>query len=138
MKKTILIAAVLTAGLMTSTPLFAEVLAFKAALSGASQSPKVDTKATGTAEIKVDTAAKTISWMIKSKDLTGPVTAAHFHGPAADGANAPPEIDISKSVDAGTAPITDAELADLKAGKMYVNLHTAKFPDGEIRGQVVK
>jgi aconitase B len=138
MKKTILIAGTLTAGLLASTSAFAEVLAFKAALDGASQSPKVDTKATGTADIKVDTVAKTITWTIKSKDLTGPVTAAHFHGPAAVGANAPPEIDISKSVDAGTAPITDAELADLKAGKIYVNLHTAKFPDGEIRGQVVK
>jgi hypothetical protein len=138
MKKSILIAAALTAGMLASTPVFAEVLAFRAMLDGASQSPKVDTKATGTADIKVDTDAKTIAWTIKSKDLSGPVTAAHFHGPADAGANAAPEIDISKSVDAGTSPITDAQLADLKAGKVYVNLHTAKFPAGEIRGQVVK
>ena len=138
MKKSILIAAALTAGMLVSTPVFAEVLVFKATLDGASQSPKVDTKATGTAEIKVDTDAKTITWIIKSKDLSGPVTAAHFHGHADIGANAPPEIDISKSVDAGTSPITDAQLADLKAGKIYVNLHTAKFPAGEIRGQVLK
>ena len=138
MNKSILIAATLTAGLLASTPLFAEVLVFKATLEGASQSPKVDTKATGTADIKVDTGAKTITWAIKSKDLTGPVTAAHFHGPAAAGANAAPEIDISKSVDGGTSPITDVQLADLKAGKLYLNLHTAKFPNGEIRGQVLK
>ncbi len=138
MKKSVLIAIALITGLLASTPVFAEVLTFKAVLDGASQSPKVDTKATGTADIKVDTDAKTITWMIKSKDLTGPVTMAHFHGPADVGANAAPEIDISKSVDSGTAPITDAQLADLKAGKIYVNLHTAKFPAGEIRGQVVK
>ena len=138
MNKSILIAATLTAGLLASTTAFAEVLTFKATLDGASQSPKVDTKATGTADIKVDTDAKTITWAIKSKDLTGPVTAAHFHGPADVGANAAPEIDISKSVDAGSSPITDAQLADLKAGKLYLNLHTAKFPDGEIRGQVLK
>jgi hypothetical protein len=138
MKKAIFVVMALSAGLLASTSAFAEMMTFKATLDGASQSPKVDTKATGTADVKVDTTAKTITWKIIGKDLTGPVTAAHFHGPAAAGANAAPEIDISKSVDAGTSPITDAQLADLEAGKLYLNLHTAKFPDGEIRGQVVK
>ena len=138
MKKSHIIFALITAGLLATTPAFADMLKFKATLDGASQSPAVDTKATGTADVTVDTAAKTISWMIKDQDLSGPPTAAHFHGPADVGANAAPEIDISKMIDAGTAPITDAQLADLNAGKIYLNIHTAKFPNGEIRGQVMK
>ncbi len=138
MKKSTFVIALLTAGLLATTPAFADMLKFKATLDGASQSPPVDTKATGTADVTVDTTAKTISWTIKDQDLSGPATAAHFHGPADVGANAAPEIDISKMIDAGTAPITDAQLADLNAGKIYLNVHTAKFPNGEIRGQVMK
>jgi hypothetical protein len=90
------------------------------------------------ADVKVDTAAKTITWTIKVDGLTGPATMAHFHGPAAVGANAAPEIDISKMIESGTAPITDAQIADIVAGNVYLNIHTAKFPKGEIRGQVMK
>jgi hypothetical protein len=128
------------AGLMAFaiSPAFAEMLAFKATLDAKSVSPPTDSKGTGTADVSIDTAAKTIKWTIKNQDLTGPATAAHFHGPAAVGANAAPEIDISKMIEGGTSPITDAQIADFQAGKIYVNIHTAKFPDGEIRGQVMK
>ena len=138
MKKSALIIATLTAGLLTTAPAFADMLKFTVTLNGASQVPPVDTKATGTADVTIDTAAKTITWTIKDADLTGPPTMAHFHGPAAAGANAAPEIDISKMIDSGTAPITDAQIADVVAGKVYVNIHTAKFPNGEIRGQLTK
>jgi hypothetical protein len=36
----------------------------------------------------------------------------------------------------GKAVLTDAQIADLKAGKWYFNVHTAAHPGGEIRGQV--
>ena len=32
--------------------------------------------------------------------------------------------------------LTDAQAADLMAGKYYVNVHTAANKDGEIRGQI--
>lgn len=138
MKLSILITTAMAAGVLMATSAFAEMLTFKATLDGASQSPAVETKATGTADIKVDTEAKTITWTIKSADLSGPANAAHFHGPAAVGANADPEIDISKMIDTGTSPITEAQIADIQAGMVYLNIHTEKFPKGEIRGQVVK
>ena len=138
MKKQVLFAAAIAAGLLAAAPAFADMLTFTAKMDGASAVPPDDSKATATADVKVDTAAKTITWTIKYADLTGPATMAHFHGPAAVGVSAPPEIDISKSIESGTAPITDAQLADLQAGKLYINIHTAKFPGGEIRGQVVK
>ncbi len=138
MKKSLLLSVALTASLLTAAPAFADMLKFKATLDAASESPPTDSKGTATADITVDTAAKTISWTIKSADLTGPATAAHFHGPAAVGANADPEIDISKMIDSGSAPITDAKLADLQGGMVYLNIHTEKYPKGEIRGQVMK
>ena len=121
-----------------SMPALAEVQQFKASLNGKSVSPATDSAATGTADIKIDTDAKTITWTIKTTGLTGAAMAAHFHGPADPGTNAKPEIDISKSIEQGTAPITAAQIADFNAGKIYVNIHTAKFPDGEIRGQANK
>jgi hypothetical protein len=62
--------------------------------------------------------------------------AAHFHGPAAFGANASPTIPIAKpeSPITGSAVLTDAQIADLQAGNWYFNVHTAANPGGEIRG----
>ena len=58
------------------------------------------------------------------------------------GKNAPPVVPIPAGALAspikGTATLTDAQAADLQAGKLYFNVHSAKFPDGEIRGQVTK
>jgi hypothetical protein len=38
----------------------------------------------------------------------------------------------------GSATLSEAQAADLMAGKYYFNVHTAANPGGEIRGQVVK
>ena len=38
----------------------------------------------------------------------------------------------------GSATLTDAQAADLAAGRYYINIHTAANPGGEIRGQVTK
>jgi hypothetical protein len=74
--------------------------------------------------------------------LSGPVTVAHFHGPAAAGKNAGIAVGISNgnlpASFEGSATLTDAQAADLAAGRWYLNLHTAAYPAGEIRGQVVK
>ena len=56
---------------------------------------------------------------------------------AAGLASAPPVIDMSGDMMMkGSADITEAQWTDMKAGKSYVNVHTAKFPKGEIRGQL--
>jgi Cu/Zn superoxide dismutase len=114
----------------------AEMMKFHADLVASEETPATDSTAKGTAEITVDTDTKKVSWTVKSEGLTGDATAAHIHGPAAVGEKAAPEIDMSKAIMEGSADITDAQLADIKAGKTYVNVHTAKFPDGEIRGQL--
>ena len=111
---------------------------FKADLKGSSEVPPTDSAGTGSADVTVDTASKKLFWTVTSSGLSGDATAAHFHGPAAVGENAAPVVDISASVASGSADITDQQLADLQAGKLYLNIHTQKFPAGEIRGQVEK
>jgi Cu/Zn superoxide dismutase len=125
-----------TLAMLGTSVAHAEMLKFHANMVASEETPATTSKGKGTADVTVDTAAKKVMWTIKIDGLTGAATAAHIHGPAAKGAKAPPEIDMSKAIMSGSAAITDAQIADIKAGKTYVNVHTAKFPDGEIRGQL--
>ena len=135
-KYALAIAGVVTALIGASTVAHADMLKFHANMVAGDETPPTTSKGKGTADVTIDTTAKKVMWTVKVDGLTGAATAAHIHGPAAKGAKAPPEIDMSKTIMDGSAPITDAQIADIKAGKTYVNVHTAKFPDGEIRGQL--
>jgi hypothetical protein len=135
-RKNSLLVGLATVVIMASAPAFAETMTFKADLKGSSEVPPSDTAATGSADVTVDTDTKKLSWTVTSSGLSGDAVAAHFHGPAASGANADPVVDISAALAKGSVDINDEQLADLQAGRWYLNIHTAKFPDGEIRGQV--
>jgi hypothetical protein len=138
-KKTMLATLALGATLAFAGPAFADKM--KAALDGKSQVPANTSAGTGTADIDYDAASKKLSWKLTYSGLSGPATAAHFHGPAAPGANAGVAVAIPNATSSpveGSATLTDAQAADLMAGKYYVNIHTAANPGGEIRGQVTK
>jgi hypothetical protein len=122
-----------------ATPAFAEVLNFTATLTGGEEVPANDSAGTGTVEATFDTESKLFTWTINYEGLTGPATAAHFHGPAAVGENAGPVVPIEgdlASPISGEATLDDAQAADLQAGMWYFNVHTEQYPDGELRGQV--
>jgi hypothetical protein len=113
----------------------------KATLDGASEVPANTSTGKGTADIDYDAATKKMTWKLTYSGLTGPATAAHFHGPAEAGKNAGVAVAIPNATSSpieGSATLTDAQAADLTAGKYYVNVHTAANPGGEIRGQVTK
>jgi len=137
-----LTAAALTAMLFTGASAFAAAENFVAALKSSSEVPPNDSKGTGTVTATYDTASKKFTYTATYKDLTGPATAAHFHGPAAAGTNAPPVVPVPATALAspikGEATLTDAQAADLEAGKLYFNVHTAAHAGGELRGQVTK
>jgi hypothetical protein len=79
--------------------------------------------------------------MVSYSGFTGPATAAHFHGPAASGANAGVVVPVQGALPSpikGTATLTDAQAADLTSGEWYFNIHTEANKAGEIRGQVLK
>jgi Cu/Zn superoxide dismutase len=93
-------------------------------------------KGTGTFSYAADT--HTLTYTVKYEGLTGPAVAAHIHGPAEPGANAGVVVPFANAASpiTGTATLTDAQAAELKAGKYYVNIHTAANKGGEIRGQI--
>ena len=119
---------------------YAETMTYKADLKGASEVPANATKGTGEVTATYDPASKMLSWKGSYSGLTGPVTAAHFHGPAEAGKNAGVLVPapVTTSPFTGSAQLDAAKAADLDAGKLYFNVHTAANPAGEIRGQVVK
>ena len=121
-------------------PALAEKVAMKAQLTSAAEVPANASKGNGSAAITYDTTSKALSWKLTYSDLSGPATMAHFHGPAEPGKNAGVAVPIPNTASGseGTATLTDAQAADLMAGKYYVNVHTAANPGGEIRGQVTK
>jgi len=139
MNRTMFAMLALGAAITFAGPAFADK--YKATLDAKSEVPPNASAATGSADIDYDTATKKPSWKISYSGLTGPASAAHFHGPAEAGKNAGVEVAIPN---AGTSPVegsatlTDAQAADLAGGKLYINFHTAANPGGEIRGQVVK
>jgi len=57
---------------------------------------------------------------------------------AAERGRAIPLPNVATSPAQGSAALTDAQSADLLAGRYYINIHTAANPAGEIRGQVTK
>lgn len=119
----------------------AATVTYKATLSSAAEAPPVQGAGAGAATVNVDPATKQISWRVEYSGLSGPAAAAHIHCGAAAGANAGVAIPLGTAPDwasplQGTGALTDAQLADLQAGKCYVNIHTAANKGGEVRGQL--
>ena len=139
MTRTMYATLAFAAAVAFSGPAFAEK--FKATLDGKSEVPANTGTGTGTADIDYDAASKKMTYKLSYSGLSGPATAAHFHGPAEAGKNAGVAVAIPNATSSpaeGSATLTDAQAADLTAGKYYVNVHTQANPGGEIRGQVTK
>lgn len=139
MKRTLF--AVATAAALIGSPALAEMMNFKADLTGASEVPPVNTAGKGNLTAIYDTASKRLSWKGTVSGLTGEATAAHFHGPAEPGKNAGvlvPAPGVKSGPFEGSATLTDDQAKALTAGQTYFNVHTAANPQGEVRGQVTK
>ena len=108
----------------------------KVTLTGDQEVPPVKSAGTGSGTIVIGT-DKTVSGSVKSTGIAG--TAAHIHE-AASGTNGPVIIPLTKDGDTYAVPagakLTDAQFASFQAGNLYVNVHTAANPGGEIRGQL--
>lgn len=121
-------------------------LALTAALSGANERPEpVNTPATGSGTLTLED--NTLTFQITYTGLLSAATAAHVHGPATVSETAPPMIDLApfnggafgtSGTLAGSVILTAEQKAAILAGKSYLNIHTADFGGGEIRGQVVR
>jgi hypothetical protein len=79
-----------------------------------------------------------LSWHLSFKRLTGRATAAHIHLGAKGKAGSVlvPLCGPCKATEMGTVKLNAMQLRDVTKRATYVNVHTAKYPNGEIRGQV--
>lgn len=119
----------------------ADIVHFAATLTGKDEVPANSSAGTGQVTAELETSERTLAYRATYKDLSGPATMAHFHGPAAAGANGPPVVVVGNSGKlpiGGSVRLTEDEMNDLIAGKWYFNVHTAANKGGEIRGQVMK
>ncbi|MFZ2853894.1 MAG: CHRD domain-containing protein [Rhodocyclaceae bacterium] len=111
--------------------------AMSISLNGGAEVPPVKTSATGSGQLKV-LPDHTVNGSIKVSGMQP--TMAHIHEAAA-GKNGPPIITLSKTgSDSFTVPsdakLTDAQYTSYTAGNLYVNVHSAEHPNGELRAQL--
>ena len=115
---------------------------FEANMTAGQEVPPAVSTGTGAAEVQFNENTNKLTWKVTYSGLTGPATAGHIHGPAPAGQNAGVVIPFTANLNAqpitGETTITPAQYADLNAGLYYVNIHSARFPGGEIRGQLRK
>lgn len=108
---------------------------FSAELDGDQEVPAVDTEATGSGSFEL--MEDGLHYTIEVEGLSGPVTAAHFHaGEEGVAGDVVQPITFTNDRAEGVWALSDEQREDLEDGMFYVNVHTAEYPNGEIRGQV--
>jgi hypothetical protein len=118
-----------------STPLST----FVASLDGAQETPPNGSAATGSGTATIDTATKVLTATVTTPGIVG--SAAHIHN-GAPGISGPIIFPLTE-MPAGsgnwrtTVTLTDAQFNLLMSGNYYFNVHSATFPNGEIRGQII-
>ena len=136
MKTSLLLGTAVTA-LLVSGAASAAITKYTVTLDGAQEVPAVQTAATGTGTLDFDDEAKTLTGTITYTGLSGAPTAAHIHKEACGVSGG-----VAQALDPGAdsldvdVTLTAAQITDLVAGNLYVNIHTAENGGGEIRGQL--
>ena len=110
--------------------------AIKVTLSGAEEVPPLKVPGSGSGSFRVAEDG-TLTGAITTKDVQG--TMAHIHR-GAKGVNGPVIVPLEKKGDTYSVPtgrkLTSAQIVDLKKGNLYVNVHSARYKGGEVRGQL--
>lgn len=119
-----------------------ELAAFSAQLNGRNAVPRSSSPAQGSLVAVLNRKTGLLRWKLSFDGLSGPVRGAQFHGPAMDDEVAGPIVALGQrsivSPNEGRAVLTPSQRADLLAGQWYVNLTTDRYPEGEIRGQLIE
>ena len=148
-----MVAAALSAMPLTAS---ASVLLFNAGLTGAAEVPPNSSPATGVVTLFYDdnnsalTTDDRYSFALSAFGLSGQITGAHIHRAPA-GVNGPVVVPLNAAPftffqsgstvligGSNVAPPYASFLSDLQAGLAYTNIHTALYPGGEIRGQLLQ
>ncbi|HMN21428.1 MAG TPA: CHRD domain-containing protein [Ottowia sp.] len=118
-----------------------ELAAFSADLRGRDAVPASPSAGQGQLVAVLNRNTGLLRWKLSFSGLSGPVQGAAFHSPGMSGELAPVVLRMGRTVlspSEGRAVLTPRQRADLLAGQWYVNLPTARYPDGELRGQLVE
>lgn len=116
---------------------------FRANLDGTQEVPPTVSTAVGFGRVTLNGSETVITVSLTFSGLSSNQIAAHIHGPAGPGGNAPVIFDIgSQGATSGTFTalifaVTPQQVADLRNGLWYFNVHSANFFNGEIRGQIM-
>lgn len=157
MRRAMTMVAAAAAVMLSGASASAQTVRLTAVLSGAEETPtKIVTGATGTAEVFVNLATRSVRYDIKVFNLPSGATGGHFHvggsgvsGPVVVNLNPPANIsnDFELSGTLTQANLTarpdqgirewDDFLQALVGGQTYVNIHSAVNPGGETRGQLI-
>lgn len=110
-----------------------------AALSGSQETPPNSSNASGIGWLSVNPFTKGVAARTETTGVTGGAAHAHQAAAGAAGPVVIPQTQTSPGVwtTGPTATISDALLIGFMKGELYLNVHSAAFPGGEIRGQLV-
>ena len=114
-------------------------VSMSAMLNGVQEVPPVTTNAVGTAYFRLDPEADSVTFHYTFADLSSIQTGAHLHGYAPPGVNASILFTLPVGFhQSGVWNYAPADEPSILAGLLYINVHSMNFPNGEIRGQIVK
>jgi len=115
---------------------------FRAILSADEQSAPTTSPGVGCAIFVLDRSTLRLEWVVTYAKLTSAATAAHVHGPQTPGGNAGVLFDLApegmKSPLRGSVILGDGQLSYLLTGRVYVNVHSSRYPAGELRGHIMR
>ena len=116
----------------------AENVSLVAQLLGSTVVPRNQSDAFGEAQFTYNSDTRQLDYFV-NYDGVSP-TKIDIHEPANPGETAAASMSfpLSASPVTGTATLTTKQASDLLAGKMYVDIHSQAYPNGEIRGQIQK
>lgn len=119
-------------------------IAFDSWLDGMQEVPEVTTMGRGVASLKLTADMDSLWYDVQLTGLSGPAQMAHFHM-ADPGMSGGVVVDLTSGVmgDRIQGWVTGMDLSmelinDLLRGHIYINVHTAMHPGGEVRGQVYR
>ncbi len=113
---------------------------FAATLTDDDQSTPTESPGAGYAEVRLERATLKITWKVTYRGLTSKPIAAGLYGPENVGANAGQVVNLGvnglASPIQGSMVLSDGVFQYLITGRVYVNIHTTRYKDGELRGQL--
>lgn len=113
----------------------------RATLNGSNEVPPTESRGSGYFEAVYRPSTKVLEYRLNLVGLGGPITMGYLHGPAGPGETAqkvaPINIPIYDNTIWDGVTLTAEQAAEVVAGRWYVNVMTPRYPDGEIRGQIL-